>query len=143
MFYHSGDGPGGATIIGTDWAFGQSAEAATWQTEDFAVNEAANAIRWGTMYNFRLRGRVSPDLGEAVIGLFRPGSPEEVAAMVPVPARPSCLADHDGNGHVEVADIFAFLGDWFAGLPAGDALGDGGNGVPDIFAFLAAWFSGC
>ncbi|MBX3406145.1 MAG: hypothetical protein KF869_05205 [Phycisphaeraceae bacterium] len=141
--YHSGDGPGGATIVGTDWAFAQSADAAAWQTDDFAVDEAANALRWGTMYNFRLRGGVSPDLGEAVIGLFRPGSPEAVAAVVPVPARPSCLADHDGNGHVEVADIFAFLGDWFAGLPAGDALGDGGNGVPDIFAFLAAWFSGC
>jgi hypothetical protein len=141
--YHSGDGPAGVTIVGTDWVFTQSESTATWRTDGFATNEAANALRWGTMYNFRLRGSVSPELGQAVIGLFRPGTPDEIAAAAPVPGRPSCLADHDGNGQVEVADIFAFLGDWFAGLPAGDALGDGGIGVPDIFAFLAAWFSGC
>jgi hypothetical protein len=143
VHYHSGDGPGGATIVGTDWVFSPDAGAATWATDTIDANAAANALRWGTMYNFRLRGPVSPETGEVVIDLFRPGAPDGVAAAVPIPARLSCLADHDGNGVAEVADIFAFLADWFAGAPAGDALGDGGNGVPDIFAFLAAWFAGC
>ena len=29
----------------------------TWNTETFAQNQNANAIRWGTMYNFRFRCR--------------------------------------------------------------------------------------
>lgn len=53
---------------------------------------------------------------------------------------PPCPADWDGNTIVEVADIFAFLSDWFAGDP--DATNFGGTpGVPAIFAFLGAWFA--
>jgi hypothetical protein len=52
-----------------------------------------------------------------------------------------CPADHDGSGIVAVADIFAFLSDWFAG--DADFDGSGATEVGDIFAFLAAWFQGC
>lgn len=52
-----------------------------------------------------------------------------------------CIADWDGNGTVEVPDIFAFLSSWFAGN--GDFDDNGFNEVPDIFAFLSAWFAGC
>jgi hypothetical protein len=55
---------------------------------------------------------------------------------------PTCPADFDGNGQVEVADIFAFLAAWFAGEPAAFEFG-GTPGVPAIFAFLSAWFAGC
>jgi subtilisin-like proprotein convertase family protein len=51
-----------------------------------------------------------------------------------------CPADWDGNNQVEVADIFAFLGDWFAGIPAATNFG-GTPGVPAIFAYLAEWFA--
>lgn len=53
-----------------------------------------------------------------------------------------CAADYDGNGEREVADIFAFLSDWFADVPAATEFG-GTPGVPAIFAFLTAWFAGC
>jgi hypothetical protein len=43
---------------------------------------------------------------------------------------------------VQVADIFAFLGAWFQGVPAAVHFG-GVPGVPAIFAFLNAWFAGC
>lgn len=55
----------------------------------------------------------------------------------------TCAADFDGNGTVEVPDIFAFLAAWFAQQPAADFDGVGGVAVPDIFAFLSAWFGGC
>lgn len=141
--YHSGDGPGGFNVDDDDWAVSIAAEQISWATEEFAANEAANALRWGTLYNFRLTANASPALGEATIGLFRPGAPDAAAAAVPIPSVVSCLGDHDGNGIAEVSDIFGFLADWFAGNPAGDAIGDGANEVPDIFAFLAAWFGGC
>ncbi|MBX3407352.1 MAG: hypothetical protein KF869_11380 [Phycisphaeraceae bacterium] len=67
------------------------------------------------------------------------------AALVILPGgapTPPCAADFDGNGQVQVADIFAFLSAWFANEPA--AINFGGTpGVPAIFAFLAAWFAGC
>lgn len=141
--YHSGDGPGGVNVDDDDWAVSVSAGEIVWATEDFVANEAANALRWGTMYNFRFTANASPETGEATLGLFRPGTVSSAGAAVPAPAAISCLGDHDGNGVVEVSDIFGFLADWFAGNPAGDAIGDGANDVPDIFAFLAAWFGGC
>lgn len=55
----------------------------------------------------------------------------------------ACRTDFDGNGEVQVPDIFAFLTAWFAGDLAADFDGVDGLGVPDIFAFLTAWFEGC
>ncbi|HMN41109.1 MAG TPA: GC-type dockerin domain-anchored protein [Phycisphaerales bacterium] len=55
----------------------------------------------------------------------------------------TCPADFNGNGTLEVADIFAFLNAWFAGSPAADFDGLSGLQVADIFAFLNAWFAGC
>lgn len=54
-----------------------------------------------------------------------------------------CGADYDGNGTVNVGDIFAFLGAWFAGNAGADYNGAAGTNVGDIFAFLGAWFGGC
>ncbi|MBY0262100.1 MAG: immunoglobulin domain-containing protein [Phycisphaerales bacterium] len=54
-----------------------------------------------------------------------------------------CPPDVDGDGTRTVADIFAFLGFWFAGDVRGDFNGDQSIGVADIFAFLGAWFAGC
>ncbi len=52
----------------------------------------------------------------------------------------ACPADWDGNGSIQVPDIFAFLSSWFGGNADFD--NNGRTEVPDIFAFLSAWFSG-
>jgi hypothetical protein len=54
-----------------------------------------------------------------------------------------CTADFDGNGQVEVPDIFVYLSAWFGGSAAADVDGNGEVQVPDIFAFLGLWFAGC
>ena len=54
-----------------------------------------------------------------------------------------CIADFDGNGTVEVPDIFAYLSAWFSSNPSADIDGTPGIGVPDIFTFLSLWFAGC
>lgn len=141
--YHSGDGPGGISIVGTDWAFAADGDTLRWETEREETNAAANALRWGTMYNFRITCNMSPVSGEPVLELFRAGEPGVLSAELPVPGAAACLGDHDGDGVRAVTDIFSFLSDWFAQNAAGDADGDGANTVPDIFEFLASWFGGC
>jgi len=141
--YHSGDGPGGVSIAGTDWVFDGSADAARWETDAFEMNPTANALRWGTLYNFRVSCNAVPLMGTAALELFRPGGPAAIDIVITVPGGPSCLGDHDGDGSRAVSDIFAFLSDWFSGSTAGDADGDDATTVPDIFRFLASWFPGC
>lgn len=60
-----------------------------------------------------------------------------------------CAGDFDGNGQLEVPDIFAFLTSWFAtsgqcvwGLAA-DINGDGCVTSGDMFEFLQDWFVTC
>jgi hypothetical protein len=54
-----------------------------------------------------------------------------------------CLADYDQINGPQVQDIFAYISDWFAGLPKTDVNFDGQLTVQDIFDFLAIWFRGC
>jgi hypothetical protein len=54
-----------------------------------------------------------------------------------------CPADYNNNGVLEVADIFAFLDDWFAGTITSDFNNSGTLQVQDVFDFLSAWFAGC
>lgn len=148
--YHSGDGISSADYDGTDWAPLQMGDRLSWSTQLFAQNQNANALRWGTMYNFRVRASRPPTTGTVTIGLFRPGSigsPSEVAvAGLPVPTvpPPPCAADFNQSGPpATVQDIFDYLAAYFAELPAADFNGVGGLTVQDLFDFLAAYFAGC
>jgi hypothetical protein len=67
----------------------------------------------------------------------------EVSAVADV--RPRYGGDWDLSGHTEVADIFAFLNTWFAGVGengGADFNLSGSTTVQDIFDFLNAWFAG-
>ena len=46
-----------------------------WNSETFAQNQNANAIRFGTLYNFRFDADQPPTLWYATIGFFKTGSP--------------------------------------------------------------------
>ena len=61
-------------------------------------------------------------------------------ALVLMPRIPR--GDYNRDQQATVADIFAFLTDWFAGAPGADWGGNGTITVTDIFEFLADWFSG-
>jgi hypothetical protein len=59
---------------------------------------------------------------------------------------PCCYSDYDKSGAIAIADIFAFLNDWFAARPTTVFAGNGTTGTPaisHIFSFLNAWFLGC
>jgi len=55
-----------------------------WNSETFAQNQNANAIRFGTLYNFRFDADLRPTLWYATIGFFKAGISIAVVVAAPV-----------------------------------------------------------
>jgi hypothetical protein len=55
----------------------------TWSTETFAQNPNANAIRWGTLYDFRFDSTSAPAAANATVGFLKTGQPITVAIQAP------------------------------------------------------------
>src|SRR5438094_5768554 len=81
-FAHDGT-QGDAGYSSTPWNVTQDATSITWSTETFATNQNANAIRFGTLYNFRFDADQPPLTATATVGFFKTGSPIMVAIQVP------------------------------------------------------------
>lgn len=96
--YHSGE-----PFSGTDWTSSVSNGFITWTTDDFSVNQNANALRWGTLYNFRFTINREPQTTDVTITLFRPGTPTDVTAPLVGPL--VTLADCNDNGIADGLDI--------------------------------------
>ena len=54
-------------------------------TETHATNADANALRWGTLYNFRFDANAAPVAGTVTLGLFKPGTPTSMQVDASVP----------------------------------------------------------
>jgi hypothetical protein len=67
----------------TPWTFTTSFTSATWNCETFVENQNANAIRFGTLYNFRFDSTAPPADSTANIGFFKTGSPISVQIQAP------------------------------------------------------------
>ena len=67
--YHSGE-----PIDGTDWTVTVGAKAVTWATAPYEADPGANALRWGTLYNFRFDAGAAPVATTATLGSFKPGA---------------------------------------------------------------------
>jgi hypothetical protein len=57
----------------------------TWSSETFAQNQNANAIRFGTLYNFRFDSNRPPLVTNATVGFLKTGTPITVAIQGPAP----------------------------------------------------------
>ena len=80
----TGDGTvGNAGFSNAAWTPVQGGGAVTWSSETFAANPNANAIRWGTLYNFRFDSNRPPQNVNATIGFFKTGSPINVQVQGP------------------------------------------------------------
>ena len=74
---------GSAGYSSTPWTPTQTADALTWTSETFAQNPNANAIRWGTMYNFRFDSDQPPQTTNSTVGFFKTGTPIPVQIQGP------------------------------------------------------------
>lgn len=109
--YHSGE-----PFVGTDWTWSQGADFIKWQTESFNANPNANALRWGTLYNFRFDADVPPVETEVIeLGLFTPGAPSTLTSPIVTPdpnfvvVPCACLGDLDGSTIIDGADVQFFV----------------------------------
>jgi hypothetical protein len=67
----------------TPWAVTQAPDSITWNTETIVQNQNANAVRFGTLYNFRFDADQPPQNANATVGYFKTGSPMMVAIVAP------------------------------------------------------------
>jgi hypothetical protein len=71
------------------WTFTQASGSITWNSETFAQNQNANAIRFGTLYNFRFDADQPPQAASATVGFFKTGSPMMIAIQAPAGGTPT------------------------------------------------------
>ena len=87
----------------TPWTVTQNATSITWNTETFGQNQNANAIRFGTLYNFRFDADQPPQTTNATVGFFKTGSPMMVAIQAPAgggtPTPTPTDTNRHGHGH--------------------------------------------
>ena len=91
--YHSGE-----PYDGTDWAGMYAAGLVSWATDDHGVNPNANALRWGTLYNYRFDADAPPGMTAVTLGLFKPGTPAAVQVLLDLQLAPPAVC---GNGILE------------------------------------------
>jgi hypothetical protein len=70
------------------WLPNPASDSVTWSCELIVQNPNANAIRYGTLYNFRFDSNKPPTNANATIGFFKTGSPITVPVMAPMPDDP-------------------------------------------------------
>ncbi len=93
--FHAVDHHSGEPYSTTDWTvtIDTVGGTVTWATETFGANPNANALRWGTLFNFWMDVNEPPGSGDASIVLFRSGGAGEPASLAAATILPgaSCL----------------------------------------------------
>ncbi len=141
--YHSGE-----IYSDLEWNVTVTTEAVTWSTLPADEDWDANALRWSTLYNFRLVCTALPGLRDVTLGLFKPGTPTAVTVSTEAPAVAlPCTNDEDcedydyctGSGYCSMGTChYTFLSDCNGSgredecdIAEGTALDCNTNGVPD------------
>jgi len=136
--YHSNE-----VYDGTDWTISNSGGQLTWQcTQTFAQNVNANALRFGTLYNFAFDANSAGVTGNTALGVFKTGASIAVRGLVP--ATPCRSGDLDCNGIIDGADLGTLLVNWGpcpGGTPGcpGDLNNNGIVDGADLGTLLANW----
>ncbi len=147
--YTDGDGINGVTRDGTDWAWTGAADAITWSTTPFATDPNANALLWGTIYNFRFDSDAQPSMSGTVITAGAWKTSGVASTFAAVGPSTECWANCDGSTippRLNVLDFACFLGQVAEGSAAANC--DGSTSPPvinvlDFSCFLNKFAAGC
>jgi hypothetical protein len=127
----AGDGTVGNTGYSTAaWTPAQTGGALTWTSQTFAQNQNANAIRWGTLYNFRFDSNRPPQAVNATLGFFKTGTPITVAIQGPTPT--------GGTDTVQVLTAVYTNGNHLLKVRATDSIGAGLRNAPILSAYVTS-----
>ncbi|CAG0988665.1 hypothetical protein PHYC_02166 [Phycisphaerales bacterium] len=111
IFAHSGEPYPNTAANPDSWPSSVSGSGVTWSAPEPYLppnGDNANALRWGTMYNFRFDANAAPVMGAGTIGLFKPGAiPSVDAAGIPIPGNGPCDPDVNCDGAVNGFDVEA------------------------------------
>ncbi len=145
IFTHTGEPYPNSAANPAAWANTLAAYELTWACAPYSGNgNTSNALRWGTMYNFRFDSNTPPTTGNGSIALFKPGALGEIAvAGIPVPGLPPCRADYNSDGSVDGDDVITFFALWDSSDILADITRDGGVDGDDVIDFFQRWDSGC
>jgi hypothetical protein len=146
--YRNGDGNGNVNFSSTPWTTTRTAYSITFATETQAANNNANAIRWGTLFNFRFDADVAPAAsGTLNIDTWKVAGSYAITAQVPTGA--PCYPNCDGSAVEPVLNVLDF-NCFLSRFSAGDSYAncDGSTEVPvlnvlDFNCFLSAFATGC
>lgn len=123
--YHDKDGSGNVTTDGTDWTSSFSGGAVTWSYVNVAGADD-NALRWGTLYNFRFDCNLAPVTGNTTLGQFKVAN--NLTAKTVIPAPFTCPA---------ISIDQTSLPDGDAGVPYSQNLTASGGTAPYTFTLLS------
>jgi hypothetical protein len=104
--YHSGE-----PYINAAWTTSRGDNSYAWRTaQTFAQQPNANALRWGTMYNYWFTSNAPPRMdGTVTLELFKPHTTPTVSAAAAVPGPVCGTADFNRDGDIGAdSDISAF-----------------------------------
>jgi len=85
VIYRNGDGESAVDRDGGDWPSNLGNGSLAWSTEKFSINPNANAIRWGTTYNFRFDANAPPVTADVELTRFKSSIQEAIEAQGPAP----------------------------------------------------------
>ncbi len=109
------------------WEVVTTGGAITWSTDSFAVDPLANAVRWGTLYNFRFDANAPPQAVDATVGLFKTGDVTPAATVGPSSVGPR---DCNANSIDDRCDLDCDA-PGCAVVGCGEREDCTGNGIPD------------
>jgi hypothetical protein len=105
VFFHDVDYHSGEPYNGLDWTHDISGGEITWETaETYAQNNDANALRWGTVYNFGFTTASSPQDVTATLSMFEPGISTSLTGPTKGPGTPPTLSITFPDGIPEIVD---------------------------------------
>jgi hypothetical protein len=118
VFAHSGEPYPNTALNPSNWPGSKVGDEVVWACAPYNAatqGNSSNALRWGTMYNFRFDCDRPPQTADVRLGLFKPATANNpathVLAAVSAPAASTCgNADFNGDGDFGTdADIEAFF----------------------------------
>jgi len=96
VVYRGNEGMGGVPYEATDWSPVVAGPSVSWACTPFSVSNNANAIRWGTTYNFRFDADAAPVTGTISLGTYKNAGMVTTSGDVPgspIPGTPFCYGD--------------------------------------------------